>query len=353
VFGGAESVLVHMLRALQENELVLITDRWNPKNIEKTFDIEHLNVKWIECPSFHPLSHRFTAFQWFQYTRRLNRLIREESKDYDLLFETQQMYADPRPGMPLVNYIHYPTLVAPLPDNQNTSSAIYYAVLRTLYRRRFKKISLALTNSTFTARKIVEYLKIEPLVVPPPVDVNKFYSNRSWSDREDKVVTVGVFTPFKRHHLLMEVARQLPKVQFVIIGTIHEDHKGYYETLSTQKSDNVTIRQDISFEEELASAKVYVHLSPEPFGISVVEAAASGCIPIVYHIGGPAESLGDASLKWKDLKQLSTLINEMIKNENLWPELSERAKKKSLEFDTSIFEARIRNIVKEQLWKQT
>jgi len=353
VLGGAERVLVHILRALQENDLALITDRWNPKKIEKVFNIEQLDVKWIECPSFHRWSQHFTAFQWFRYTNRLNRFIREVCEDYDLLFETQQIYADPCPGMPLINYIHYPTLVASLPENQSTSSAIYYAILRALYCRRIKRISLALTNSTFTARKIAEYLKMESLVVPPPVDVKRFYSNRSWSDREDKVVTVGVFTPFKRQHLLLEVARQLPNVQFVIVGTISEDHRGYYEALCRQKLDNVTMKQDIAFEEELVSAKAYVHLCPEPFGISVVEAAAAGCVPIVYHIGGPAESLGDASLKWKDLKQLSTFIHEMIKNEDSWSQLSEKAKKKSLEFDTSIFETRIRNIVKEQLWKQT
>lgn len=352
MLGGAERVLVHMLKALQGNELALITDRWDSEAIDKTFDIGHLYIKWIKCPSFSRLCKHFTVLQWLYYTKKLNRFIRTISKDYDLVFETQQIYADPYPGTPLINYIHYPTLVAPLPSTQSAFSAIYYATLRGFYRRRVKNVSLALTNSTFTAKKISDHLKIKSLVVPPPVDVKRFYSNRKWSDREDKVVTVGIFTPFKRHHLLLEVARQLPKVQFVIIGTVSEDHRDYYEALLAQRRDNVTIKQGIAFEEDLASAKVYVHLWPEPFGISVVEAAAAGCVPIVYHTGGPAESLGDACLKWKDLKQLPILINELIRNVNLWSELSEKAKKKSLEFDTSIFETRIRNMVKEQLWKK-
>ena len=40
MFGGAERVLVHMLKALQENELSLVTDRWNPKDVKKMFDAE-------------------------------------------------------------------------------------------------------------------------------------------------------------------------------------------------------------------------------------------------------------------------------------------------------------------------
>ena len=353
VFGGAERVLIHMLKALRENELSLVTDCWNPKDVKKMFDTELPDVKWVRCSSFHPIHQHFVAFQWLVYTRKLNRLIRQVCGDYDLLIETQQVYSDPSPGTPLINYIHYPTLAAPPPEErQHLTSSIYYAMSRFFIRQRVKKISLALTNSRFTAKKIMEYLNIKPLVVHPPVDVKKFYSEQTWSDREDKVVSIGMFVPWKRLHLLLEVARRLPNVQFVIIGKISEDHRGYYEKLCMQSPDNLTIKSgETPFYKELASAKAYVHLCAEPFGISVVEAAAAGCVPIVYHIGGPAECLGDAALTWKDMKQLSTRISELIKDKDLWSEASEKAKKKAFEFDASIFEKRIRNIIEGQLWK--
>jgi len=353
VFGGAERVLVHMLRALQEDELSVMTDYWDTEAVKKMCEVELFGVKWVKCPSFRPSSQHLVAFQWLRYTNKINCLIRSVCGQYDLLIETQQVYSDPYSDTPLISYIHYPDLAAPPPEG-NVTSSIYYALLRPSIRRRVKKIKLALTNSPFTARIIAEYLKIKPLVVYPPVNVKKFHSDRSWSNREDKVVNIGMFLSFKRQHLLLEVARQLPTVQFVIIGTISADHRGYYEKLNSQRPNNATIMADASFDEvreHLASAKAYVHLCPEHFGISVIEAASAGCAPIVYHVGGPAECLGDASLKWKDLKQLSTFIHELIKNENLWSELSEKAKRKSLEFDSSIFETRIRNIVKEQLWK--
>lgn len=355
VFGGAERVLIHMLKALRENELSLVTDCWNPKDVKKMFDTELPDVKWVRCSSFHPIHQHFVAFQWLVYTRKLNRLIRQVCGDYDLLIETQQVYSDPSPGTPLINYIHYPTLAAPPPEErQHLTSSIYYAMSRFFIRQRVKKISLALTNSRFTAKKIVEYLNIKPLVVHPPVDVKKFYSEQTWSDREDKVVSIGMFLPFKRHHLLLEIAPQLPKVQFVIIGTINENYRSYYEKLCMQKPDNVTIKQNLTFDEvkhELTTAKAYVHLCPEHFGISPVEAAAAGCVPIVYHIGGPAECLGDAALTWKDLKQLSTHISKLIKDKDLWSKVSEKAKKKAFKFDATIFKKRIRNIIKERLWK--
>lgn len=353
VFGGAERVLIHMLKALQENELSLVADCWNPKDIKKMFDTELPDVEWVRCSSFHPIRQHLVAFQWLYYAGKLNRLIRELSGDYDLLIETQQVYSDPSPGTPLINYIHYPTLAAPPPEeDQHLTSSIYYAMSRYFIRQRVKKISLALTNSRFTANKIVEYLNIKPLVVHPPVDVKKFYSEQTWANREDKVVSIGMFVPWKRLHLLFEVSRRLPNVQFVIIGKISEDHRGYYEKLCLESPDNLTIKSgETSFNKELASAKAYVHLCAEPFGISVVEAAAAGCVPIVYHMGGPAECLGDAALTWKDMKQLSTHIRELIKDEDLWSEISEKAKKKAFEFDASIFEKRIRNIIKDRLWK--
>jgi len=354
VFGGAERVLIHMLKALQDNELSLIADRWSLKDVENIFGTKPIGVKWIKCSSFHPLYQHFVAFQWLYFTRKLNRLIREVSPDYDLLIETQQVYSDPAPGTPLINYIHYPSLAAPPPESPSFASSIYYAILRFLILRRIKKISLALTNSPFTAKKIAQYLKIEPAVVHPPVDVKKFFSDCAWSDRENKVVSIGMFVPFKRYNLLLEVARQIPNIQFVIIGAISEDYGDYYQKLRMQKPDNVTIRPDVTFDEvkeELASAKAYVHLCPEHFGISVVEAAAAGCVPIVYKIGGPAECLGNAALTWQDLTQLSEHISNLIKDEDLWSELSERAQAKALEFDASIFEQRIRNIVEKRLWK--
>jgi len=354
VFGGAERVLVHMLKALRDNQLSLIADRWSLNDIEDVFDVKPIGVKWIKCSSFHPLYRHLIAFQRLYYMKKLDRLIREVSPDYDLLIETHQVYSNPPHGTPLINYIHYPGLAAPPPGNRHFTSSIYYAILRSMILRRIKKISLALTNSPFTAKIIAKYLKIRPVVVYPPVDVKKFFSDRVWSDRENKVVSIGMFVPFKRHHLLLEVARQLPNIQFVIIGTISGDYKDYYPKLRRQKPDNVTIRPDVPFDEvkdELASAKAYVHLCPEHFGISVVEAAAAGCVPIVYQIGGPAEVLGSVALTWQDLTQLSEHISKLIKDEDLWTELSERARAKAFEFDASIFEQQIRNIIDKRLWE--
>ena len=121
-----------------------------------------------------------------------------------------------------------------------------------------------------------------------------------------------------------------------------------------QKPNNVIIKQNLTFNEvkhELATAKAYVHLCPEHFGISPIEAAAAGCVPIIYQVGGPAESLGDAALMWQDLPQLSTHISKLLKDKDLWSELSKRARDKAFEFDASVFEQRIRNIIEKQLWR--
>jgi glycosyltransferase involved in cell wall biosynthesis len=354
VLGGAERVLVYMLKALQNNELSLLADRWDTEAIKKTYGTEISNVNWVKCHIFHPFTQHFVAFQWLRHTQKINNLIREICGEYDLLVETQQVYVDPCSGMPLISYIHYPDMAAPPPEG-GFSSSIYYALLRTLVSRRIKKVNLALTNSPFTAKIITKYLKIEPVVLYPPVDVERFHSDKDWSDREDKVVTIGTFLPFKRQHILLEVARKLPETQFVIIGNISEDYRDYYEKLILQHPNNVKIIPNASsdqIKEQLSTAKAYVHLCPEHFGISVIEAAAAGCVPIVYYLGGPAESLGEASLKWKDTQQLVSLINETINDRSIWSKLNQRAKQKSEEFDTSTFETRMKEIINKQLWKQ-
>ena len=82
VLGGAERVLIHMLKALRENELCVMTNRWDPKAIERIYGIEMPEVKWVQCPSFRLSSQHFVAFQWLRYTNLSLIHISEPTRPY-------------------------------------------------------------------------------------------------------------------------------------------------------------------------------------------------------------------------------------------------------------------------------
>jgi len=346
--GGAERVLIHMIRALRDFNLSLLANRWNPVEITDRFKVKAEKVNWIQCKSFSQKLHHLGAYQWIRYSNSLNEIVRDISEDYDIIIETQQVYLTPPSKTFLVNYLHYPYLLVPPPEVNRLDIRIYYAILRCLLLKRVKRINLALTNSPFTAELIKNYLGIKPIVVYPPVEVEEFNSTKDWDYREDKVVNIGAFIPFKRQLTLLKIARLLPDIKFVLIGLVVKQHAEYYKKIVKSKPKNVTVMHDISpreLKEELSTSKIYVHLCPEHFGISVIEAVAAGCAPIVYHIGGPIEILADSALSWSNTEELTNHIKRIVNNKELWEKMVKKAKHKASKFKSSIFEQKIREII--------
>ena len=349
-FGGAEKVLVHMIRALKVHDISLLSSWWDPPIIGKQFgDIEIPKIQWIKCPPFLLKYKRFRAFQWIKYSNNITKIVRDLEKDYDIIIETQQVYITPQSNVVLINYMHYPYLIIPPPEADNTIIRLYYSIQRRILLKRLKRINLVLTNSPFTANIMQDKLGMEPIVVYPPVEVQKFHSETDWEEREDKVVNIGTFIPFKRQIILLEIARLLPKIKFVLIGWLENRDSNYYQNIINNKPHNVEVLHNVPDDtliKELRSSKAYVHLCPEHFGISVIEAIAAGCAPIVYHLGGPIEILGNSALSWSDTRELADSIERVISDEKLWRNTIVNAKSKLTKFKTSIFEQKIRDIIK-------
>jgi len=348
LLGGAERVLIHMIHALKEFNISLLSNQWNPNEVSHHFGVKISRIKWIKCQSFSPRFHHLEAFQWIKYSNTINEIVQRLSKDCDVIIDTQQVYVTPPPKITLINYMHYPYLLVPPPEANSTSIRLYYAVLRRMLSKRVKRINLILTNSPFTAKIIKNNLRTKPTVVYPPVEVERFYSDNDWGDREDKVINVGTFIPFKRQLILLEIAKSLPNIKFVLIGLLKKQYKEYYHKIMRNKPKNVTVMHDVSYEtlkKELSTSKVYVHLCPEHFGISVIEAIAAGCAPVVYHIGGPAEILRKPEIQWSNSKELNKAIQSIIKNQKLWTKLVKETRAEINSFKSSVFEQKIKELI--------
>jgi len=334
--GGAEKVLVNMIQALKEYNVTLLSSR----KID--------NVKWIKCKPFLLRHKRLRALQWIIYSNEINKIVQSLNSDYDIIIETQQVYINPKSNVFLINYLHYPYLIIPPPEVDNLIMRLYYLIQRLILIRRVRRINMVLTNSPFTSNLIKRELDIDSVVIYPPVNIQYFNSNIEWNNREDKVINIGTFIPFKNQIAILEVARLLPKIKFVLMGWYEKRDITYYLEIIKNKPKNVEVLLNVSENtliKELRSSKLYIHLCPEHFGISIIEAISSGCVPIVYHLGGAKEIFGNLIHSWSNINELSEAIEILLNDEKLWRLTINNLKSKLTVFESEMLEKKIRDII--------
>jgi O-antigen biosynthesis protein len=76
----------------------------------------------------------------------------------------------------------------------------------------------------------------------------------------------------------------------------------------------------------------------EHFGISIVEAMASGAIPFVYNVGGPVEIVSKAGVCWNSIDDLITTTEEVLNDTALYEQYKTSAIERSTYFNREQFQ---------------
>jgi len=154
-----------------------------------------------------------------------------------------------------------------------------------------------LGNSTAVVRRIRDTYGIESYVMHPPVDVSRC---RSSSPRDNFYLVVSRLSPYKRIDLAVAAFNLLRK-QLVVVGSGPDA-----ESLAQLAGPTVTLRGRLSDEEvtELYSkARGFILPGEEDFGITTLEASASGAPVIAYASGGALDTVidGQTGVHFQDL----------------------------------------------------
>ncbi len=196
-----------------------------------------------------------------------------------------------------------------------------------------------ITNSNFIASRIRKYYGRESTVIYPPIDASQFHLSQ---DIGDYYLIVSRLRPYKRVDLAIEAFNNL-KLPLVIIGDGEE-----YGRLKAMSKNTIHFLGEVSDAERnkyMARCKAFIYPQEEDFGISAVEAMASGRPVIAFRGGGALETV-TPSLNgfFFDEQSWESLAYTILRKE--YEQLSPAdIRAQALRFDRSVFRDRIQHFL--------
>jgi alpha-1,2-mannosyltransferase len=355
VKGGGERVAVHSILAATKAgyEVTLLSEEFDEAGFEDFYGYQGLfeKVERSYYPAFRPLLNRqFLLYQRLAYHwNRIRKAIAEDS--HDLVLSTQDIGYVPSTAAPVIQYCYFPEYFSHLQIGASSPVwRIYYRPASAYYRNRVHRVGRLLSVSDFTQVFIEKRWKRDSTTLYPPCPVETFSGLSKTQSRENLVVTVGRIVPEKRFHLFVELARIVPETKFVAIGSLSSENSSYLERLRRAAPPNVSfvLAPLRKVKEILGRAKAYVHCAEnEHFGITIVEAMAAGCVPIVHDSGGPKEIVTeDVGFRWLDLSTAARQITAVAESDQLWRGLSAASSVRARLFRPEVFESEITGVLR-------
>jgi glycosyltransferase involved in cell wall biosynthesis len=299
-------------------------------------------------------------------------LVAAKSSKPDVVFLDHEMFRSLRDiskDCKIVWYCHFPYVVWAMEKfGEETIPEKYGSFPWSLYWKGFLALQrlvvveenfadLTLVNSSYTARYVKKIWDTDPIIVHPPVDLESFDPRR---EKKNLIVSVGRFSGEKRFEdALGALALCETSAPLVFIGTLSPSGRPYFNNLKQlaeklRVADRTYFIVNASFTQLrtiLAEAKIYVHcMKHEHFGISVAEAMASGCIPIVPMSGGCWEDIvleGRHGLGWNSISELAEKLDDLLTNDEKSLYWKRMAIERSKVFDEKSFREKIRRFLLE------
>ena len=248
-----------------------------------------------------------------------------------------------------------------------------FPAIKASLKTSLKKIRVTsfFCNSYFTKSFIDKEFKIDSKVLYPPINTKtKVFK------KDNIILHVGRFRvinvrsdDYKKQETMIDTFKKMVDEgikdwKLILAVGLRDDDKLKFANLQ-KKAKGYPVEFLINLNSDklgnvYSRAKIYWHATgygedlqkypekAEHFGISTVEAMGSGAVPVVMNAGGQREIVedGKSGYLWNTLEDFAEKTNSLIKEKDLWKEMSANAIKRSEIFSGNRFCKDLKAIIK-------
>lgn len=312
--GGAERVLRYIMEIYPKAPVYTLV--YNPAQANPWFHGKDIRTSFIQR---FPGARRF--YQW--YLPLMPAAVeRYDLRGYDVVISSSASFAKgvvTDPGTLHLCYLHSPTRYL-WNDTISYVQELHYArilkivamftlsYIRLWDRLAADRVDQYVVNSQFVKSRLKKYYRRDGLIIYPPVEIEQFNLQTSTGEY---YLTGGRLVPYKRFDLAVQAFNRLG-LPLKIFGTGPD-----LPRLRAMAKPNIEFLGRVSDAEK---NKLYGHaiafLNPqeEDFGITAVEAMATGRPVIAYEAGGARETVkpGETGIFFKD-QEWESLADAVIR----------------------------------------
>jgi glycosyltransferase involved in cell wall biosynthesis len=225
------------------------------------------------------------------------------------------------------------------------SLRILVAPLRTWDYRTAQRPDYFIANSTHIQADIKRYYERDAVVIYPPVDVERFQRAKSDKKRQG-FITVGRQVPHKRTDLIVQACTRLD-VPLTVIGKGPEHNK--LVKMAGPKVTFLSHVSDADLPKHIVAAEAFVFASHEDFGITPVEAIATGTPVIAFRGGGALDYVESGKTGEFFSQQTVSSLKRALQRFSPAKYSSDDIKARAKEFQTTRFRKSISKFIKDSL----
>lgn len=220
----------------------------------------------------------------------------------------------------------------------------YFNYLRVWDLASASRVDYFISNSHNVRKRIKKYYRRDAEVIYPPVNIESF---KPVGDKKDYYLMVSQLVSYKRIDLAIEAFNELEK-ELVIIGEGPELKKLKKRAKSNIRFMGWTDNSELAL--YYAEARAFIFPGEEDFGITPVEAQASGTPVIGYGRGGLCETVIDGKTGILFETQDSESLVKAVKSfeSSGIEDNHEIIRQNSRKFSTGEFEERFRSFAEKK-----